>query len=143
MKYRLASDKVIGKLVDGEAVIINLDTGMYFGLDGVAAVAWDRLSAGTALEEISASLKLRFPAERLIDEELAAFARALCEQGLLAEADAAHPSASGSAVDVDWPPTYAAPAMDAYDDVAEMVALDPPLPELSHQMIDQPRRAHS
>ena len=48
MKYRVASDKVIGKVLDDEAVIINLATGIYYGLDGPAAKVWDYASTGVS-----------------------------------------------------------------------------------------------
>lgn len=138
MHYRLASDKVVGKVLDDEAVIINLDTGMYFGLDGVAAKLWELLSTGIAVDLIAGALKQGFPAEQAIDADVSRFADALCGAGLLVVSDgdvAALPD------DLRWPATYQAPVMTAYDDVAEMVALDPPLPELSHQMIGQPPQA--
>jgi len=141
MHYQPASEQVIGKILDDEAVIINLDTGMYFGLDGIAAKIWELLVAGTAHEAVSDALKRAFPAEAGIDSDLAHFLADLCGRGLIVAADGDAQATLPDAI--DWPAVYQAPVMASYDDVAEMVALDPPLPELSHHMIDQPGQARA
>jgi hypothetical protein len=42
--------------LEGEAVILNLATGTYFGLNAVGARIWELLSAGRNLREIRATL---------------------------------------------------------------------------------------
>lgn len=42
--------------LDGEAVILNLATGTYFGLNVVGARIWELLTAGRDLREIRATL---------------------------------------------------------------------------------------
>ena len=37
----LASDKVVGCEIDGEIVLLHLDTGTYFGLNPVGAEIWN------------------------------------------------------------------------------------------------------
>lgn len=41
-----ASDQVLGRELDGESVLLDLDSGMYYGLNGVATVVWNRVVAG-------------------------------------------------------------------------------------------------
>jgi hypothetical protein len=136
MKYKVASDKVIGKVLDGEAVVINLNTGMYYGLDGPAARVWDLLSNGIDSETIEAQLHATYPRQTSAAQELAQLLGQMSEAGLLI----ADPSGPEVAPDPgEWPAEYQLLEMTCYDDVAEMVALDPPLPELAHEMMDQPR----
>jgi hypothetical protein len=141
MRYRLATDNVVDKVLDEEAVIINLDTGMYYGLDGPAAKVWECASRGVPIEQIANELALYYPAQEGIDEELAALLAKLCAAGLLAAA--ADNEAGDPPVSTEWPQAYQPLDLTCYDDVADMIALDPPLPELSYERLDQPRRAQA
>ena len=138
MKYRVASDKVIGKVLDDEAVIINLATGIYYGLDGPAAKVWDYASTGVSQGAIAQALLKQYPDQQGLETDLEKLLEQMCNDGLLVpdEMPGEEPS-----VTFEWPSAYQPLEMTCYDDVAEMVALDPPLPELSHEMIDQPRAA--
>lgn len=128
--YRLASDRIVAKVLDGEAIIIDLATGYYYGLDGVGAVVW-QLAAdggheaaiiGAVTERYSASDSAHSDVKRLLDE--------LVSLGLLAVDEATGQNAADTSEHVIWPDTYNVPEAVTYDDVADMVALDPPLPEL-------------
>ena len=44
-KIRLA-DKLIGKKVDGEWVFLNLNNGVYYGLNETGSLIWDELASG-------------------------------------------------------------------------------------------------
>ena len=54
-----ASDDAVFRELDGESVILNLETGMYFGLDAVGTRVW-QLAGGT--------VSLRAIGERLVEE---------------------------------------------------------------------------
>jgi hypothetical protein len=140
MKYKVASDKVIGKVLDDEAVIINLATGIYYGLDGVAARVWDYISQGVSRGSVTQELLLRYPDHPESERELTQLLQQMCEAGLLIEDEG---GADAGASMIEWPADYLPLEMVCYDDVAEMVALDPPLPELSHEMLDQPRTSRA
>jgi hypothetical protein len=43
---------VVHDLVDGEVVIINLETGAYYGLDGPGVELWQALDAGTSVDRL-------------------------------------------------------------------------------------------
>lgn len=136
MFYSVASSNVVGKVLDDEAVVINLDTGIYYGLDGISAKVWELAVAGVPRDRLVGALTDRYPQETGIEQDVSAFLETLCSEGLLI-ADAAGTAAELPAVHA-WPAVYSAPEMTSHDDIAEMIALDPPLPELSHRMIDQP-----
>jgi hypothetical protein len=40
-----ARARTLVRELDGEAVLLDLDSGMYYGLNGVAAVVWNRMVA--------------------------------------------------------------------------------------------------
>ena len=133
-RLRINNDEVAAEIVDGEAVMINLGTGMYYTLAGTGCEAWAMVEQRRTLAEMSETLATRYrvaPAAVLID--LQRLAGELLEEGLVrlttdpggvvSQGDAARvPSAAGSA--------YAPPELCRYTDMAEVLALDPPLPVL-------------
>jgi len=130
MRYRVFSDRVISKTMDDEAVIINLDTGMYYGLDGPAATVWELVSAGVAIVTIADELGRQYPAEADPAGGLEPLVVKLCDAQLIAPISGDDDTAAiGNAV--VWPAVFEPIAMVAYDDVADMIALDPPLPEFN------------
>jgi hypothetical protein len=68
----------------GEAVILNLDNGLYYGLNESGSHAWELLQAGTTFGELADALFERFDAPRsAIEEDLRALLAQLQQQGLI------------------------------------------------------------
>ena len=44
-------DAVVSRELDGETVLLNLDTGIYFGLDAVATDIWRAIQQGGMLQD--------------------------------------------------------------------------------------------
>lgn len=62
--YRINTSKVIAETIDGEAVLVNFDTGDYFSLDGVGAEIWDLIGSRATVEETVEALSARYDADR-------------------------------------------------------------------------------
>ena len=77
-------EHVIYRAVGDDAVLLNLDTGQYYGLDAVGARMWDRLSAhgqvGPALADLLAEFAVE--EERLL-ADLSELMERLSAAGLL------------------------------------------------------------
>ena len=76
--------QVMSRLVDDETVLLDLESGMYFGLDGVGKRIWESVTDGMSLGEIAAVITTEY----VIDEaqalaDVIAFASDLVERGLL------------------------------------------------------------
>lgn len=75
----------MSRLVDDETVILDLASGMYFGLDGVGKRIWESVSSGDNLGETAAAIASEYEVD---DEQALAdvieFASDLVERGLLA-----------------------------------------------------------
>ena len=86
MSLRIPDDVVFREL-DGEAVVLNLDTGMYFGLDQVATRMWHLLEQHAGLKKVLDALVDEFdaPPDQL-ERDLLAFADLLMHKGLVAVA---------------------------------------------------------
>ncbi len=56
-KYTIDKDKVTFRVVNGEAVILNLDNGYYYSLNRVGTRIWEALNKQKSLGEIANFLK--------------------------------------------------------------------------------------
>jgi hypothetical protein len=77
--------QVMSRLVGDETVLLDLASGIYFGLDGVGKRIWESVAEGRSLEETATVV----PAEFEVDDaraqaDVVAFASDLVERGLLA-----------------------------------------------------------
>ena len=82
-KFTLSPDITI-RTLEGEAVLLNLQTGAYFGLNKVGTHIWQLYSEGKPLGEVVTGVCQRFEvdAERA-QADVEAFTQRLLERGLL------------------------------------------------------------
>jgi len=78
-------DEVIFRELDGEAVVLNLDTGIYFGLEAVGTRIWRLLEEHMSLRLVLDTLVEEYeaPSDRL-QGDLLAFVERLNGKGLIA-----------------------------------------------------------
>ena len=57
-------DGVIARELDGETVLLNLDTGIYFGLDTVGTGIWRAIRANGSLQDALAAVEGDYDVER-------------------------------------------------------------------------------
>jgi hypothetical protein len=75
---------VIVRELEGEAVILNLDSGIYFGLNASGTRIWQLVEAHGALERVLAALEREFDAPRpQLEADLLVLVSQLEERGLL------------------------------------------------------------
>ena len=58
--YLIRSKNVAWKVLDGESVVLNLDSGVYFTLNMTGTAVWERIDGATSLEEIGRGLWEQF-----------------------------------------------------------------------------------
>jgi hypothetical protein len=72
------------KVLEGEAVLLNLETGAYFGLNKVGTHIWQLYSEGKSQEEVVAGVVKRFEVDlERARADVEAFTARLAERGLL------------------------------------------------------------
>jgi hypothetical protein len=127
-RLRVPSARVAADVVDGEVVVINLDTGSYYSTDGAGCDAWVLLAAGASRTEVIDSLAERYEAA---DGEIATYIDALVDR-LLAEGLMAPVTddASNGVDEVRLPPIAGRVAFTpadfiGYDDMKGLLLLDP------------------
>ena len=77
-------DDVLVRVVDGEAVILNLDNESYYGLDDVSTDFWAAITETNNLAEAAERLEAEFEVDaETLRTDFAAFVTDLVENGLL------------------------------------------------------------
>jgi len=125
--YRINGAGVIGEILDGEAIIVNLDSGAYYSLEGVGSEVWSAVESGATLPELIelAGAKYAGPAA-----EIAAGVAALVEE-LIAEALlVADGAANGHRLQRAIAPAadrlpFVKPTLEKFTDMADLLLLDP------------------
>lgn len=77
------SDDAVFREMDGESVLLNLETGMYFGLDEVGTRVWRLAADNGSLRAVRERLVEEYDADpATIERDLLALAEALVSKGL-------------------------------------------------------------
>jgi hypothetical protein len=130
-RLRPNSDDVAAKVVEGEAIIINLSNGIYYSMENVGAFIWEQIDAGLSLGEIVETLTTRYevsPEQAQADLEV--LAGELVEEGIVRPADDNHTPVDRAAGVGETGLPYESPRLEIYRDIGHLLALDPPMPGL-------------
>jgi hypothetical protein len=117
-----AGPSVVHETIDGEVVVVDLDKGLYFSIDGVGALVWGMVIGGRTVAEILAWGTEAFTETTAVDD-IGAFLEDLKEKGLVVEAT--EPVAVADDDLPAAPAAYATPALHMYSDMEELLLLDP------------------
>lgn len=129
------ADVVFAKVIDGEAVIMNIRSGIYYSMDQVGALVWTNVEEGASLEDIVAAIvgtyavsaeRARADVERLVQELLSEQIVRVADPSVAHARPAPSPPAAPSAARQAYTP----PALTVYRDMGDLLALDPPAPDL-------------
>lgn len=111
--------RFVHETIDDETVLLDAVNGHLFLFTGLGPWLWHRLQHGAALDDVVRDVSDRYGAEA--EAPTRGFLDALGEAGMLqAERPAAEPPAP-----MAWPETFEAPAIEKYDDIADIVSMDP------------------
>ena len=131
-RFRSNEAECAAKVIDGEAVIINLRNGTYYSLDGVGGTVWELIAEGRTVPEVVSALVARFDVDApRASADVERLVRDLLAENLLVAANGAAPAAAASEANGNGArAAYAEPALVTYRDMADLLALDPPMPRL-------------
>ena len=78
--------QVLSREVGDETVLLNLESGIYFGLDGVGKLIWEAVSKGGDLGSVVSAVVAEYEVEESrATADVLEFASTLVARGLLAE----------------------------------------------------------
>ncbi len=124
--------EVAAKVMDGEAIMINLSNGMYYSMNNVGGLIWEMIEGRHRLETIvegvlsrydGSAEQVRADVERVVAE--------LVQENLVKVSDEELPLGKSLSWDSEQRLAYESPQLNIYRDMGDLLALDPPMPELA------------
>lgn len=80
----MASADAVACDLEGEVVILNVETAVYFGLNPVGSEIWKLIQQSRSVEEIVADLVARYPVDRArCESEVVSLLQELAKHGLV------------------------------------------------------------
>jgi hypothetical protein len=125
------NEEVAAKVIDGEAIIINLANGVYYSMDKVGAFVWDLLQAGHTLENVIAAVVGHYDISReQAESNVQELVQELVQENLVVSSENGKPAAAEAIADQSDKLAYELPKLNIYRDMGDLLALDPPVPGL-------------
>jgi hypothetical protein len=125
------ADEVAFETVDGEAILINLSTGIYYSIDGIGSLVWSAIENGFSLLEVCQSVSTTYNRDTdEVNAHIATFVDQLLAENLVISGES-RKSSTAFSIDQQTTLEYKAPELVIYSDMGDLLALDPPLPGLN------------
>lgn len=94
MNYALNEEKMFADVTDGIAIIINSETGIYYGMNGLGTALYENLVNGASVEKIAVALKAIDGAPTDIEAKLNDYIKSMLDNELIIEAPSAEAEVS-------------------------------------------------
>ena len=85
--FKLNEEKMFYDMAEGQAIVINFTTGMYYGTSSLGSAVLDALLAGTAVEDVCKAIQALPGCPADIQEQLDAFIGKLLEKEVIVSGD--------------------------------------------------------
>ncbi len=130
--FEVNSPAVVGEILDGEAVIMNLKSGNYFSTDKVGSMLWGMIEKGADYQTMLAALDAHFDADvKQISAAIDAFLDDLITNDLVRTAEIE--SVGIGQAELEQPDIvqrngrgdFTAPVLTVYSDMQDLLLLDP------------------
>ncbi len=121
--YVLNESKMFADITDGMAIVINGETGIYYGMNTLGTSVFENIIAGAKVEDILVALKSLEGATEQVEANLNEFVSSLLEKEILLAGDNASKEVEISA-DVAKADNFEI-TCDEYSDAQELLLADP------------------
>jgi len=125
-RYRLFDANIASEHFGEEAVVVNLMTGVYYSMPGVASHIWSRILEGYSVAEIRQDLTNAYASETeeaKMHSELEEFVQSLLVHELIVADETVSRQADTDAIPEGE--AYTTPALEVFQDMKEILLLDP------------------
>jgi hypothetical protein len=126
--YAINRASVISDVIEGEAVIINLDTGRYYGLNESGSVLWSALQRGAVnVTGLTEELTRRYAGDpkTIQDAVETIMTRLLAEELVVESPELPTMSSHPTKVPLANPPAFLAPSLEVHTDMQDFLLVDP------------------
>jgi len=128
-RYGINEASVVYDVLEGEVVVVNLDSGSYYIMQGTASPIWQRLAAGARVDEIVDGLSVSYPGTPRAELQAAVddFRAQVTAESLLVPATtrAAAPPIPDGGVPAPATEAFSTPVMYRYTDMQALIQMDP------------------
>lgn len=117
--------RVVHETIDGETILIHLETGTYYSLDGAGSEAWALLAPGATRESLVAAGRERYLGNPLaVEMGLSGLVDELLREELLVEVEPPAGEATPGRLPAGQVP-FVVPVLQIYTDMQEFMLVDP------------------
>jgi hypothetical protein len=109
--------------VDGETMVLDFETGVLLLLVGNGPLIWERLVGGVDREELLRDIIAAYGTDAATDA--AAFVDQLVNAGSVTTIEGSRRDPESAPSPTPWPDTYTPPQIERYDDIADIMTMDP------------------
>lgn len=126
--FQVNSPNVIHEVIDGEAVLVNLESGSYYSIDNVGAAIWEYIENGLNVSQIIEGVADRYEGtQNDIEQGVQQLFTQLQEEQLIVPIEA--PQTDGQVPPVNdaasSKPPFEVPILHKYTDMEDLLLLDP------------------
>jgi len=128
-QYRILTQQIIHETIDGEVVVVNLETGTYYSFDKAGAIVWNCIDQGCTIDSVVSYVTTLYDGDSTtIVQEIQEFINNLEKEKLIVSSELEstetknghiHPILSGEKI------PFANPKINKYIDMQNLLLLDP------------------
>ena len=128
-KLKVNEPNVVHETIDGETILLDLNTGNYFSLDGPGAIIWEFIEGAGEWDKLFGFLKSKDPEKnKNIQNSVAVFVADLVRENLLVEKKDDSPRADTTELEDKLRAVvenFTPPRVNKYSDMQDLLLLDP------------------
>ncbi|MCP4398989.1 MAG: PqqD family protein [bacterium] len=128
ISFKINSPQVVHETIDGEAVIIDMDTGSYYSLQHVGAAIWNFIDRRIQVKHIVAGICQQYSgdAEEMAEAVSQLLSQLQEEHLILPNSDATETSQPSGLPDLEGEKTeFVMPVLERFTDMQDLLLLDP------------------
>lgn len=118
--------RVVHETIDGEVILIQIETGYYYSLGGSGARMWRLLEGGRSIDEVAAALEETYGPSPEIRSAIERLTEELRGETLLEPLEGdADPSSAEDVPASETAVPFVAPLLERYEDMQDFLLVDP------------------
>ena len=130
-QFEIRSTEFASKVMEGEAIIIDLSNGTYYSADGIGGLIWECIEKNLSLKEMIALIvRLTKGRQDMVQKDTTNFINDLISRNII-DISKNRPPAADVEEKISFHGDYREPKLIVYDDMADLLALDPPMPDIT------------
>ncbi|HWE82426.1 MAG TPA: PqqD family protein [Gaiellaceae bacterium] len=123
MRFKVNTPPVIHQTLDGEVIVVDLDSGTYYSIAGTGAEIWAAIEAGATTEEAILSMQRRYGDDEEVGAAVSRFVEELVAGDLIVTA--AERTEAPALPEEPAGERFVPPTLTRYTDMQELLMLDP------------------